>query len=70
MTVTHGGRSRNFDWIVRDGVVLIQSESGMHHRYDLREILTIIRELRALFGENWIPLANSQFPHIVNTARR
>ena len=59
MTVTHGGRSRNFDWTVQDGEILIQSESGMHHRYALGEILTIIRELRATFGGSWIPLANN-----------
>jgi len=31
----------------------------MHHEYSLREILSIIRDLRANFGERWIPLANN-----------
>lgn len=59
MSVTHGGRARNFDWSVKGGQLLIQSESGMQHSYTLDEILTIIHSLHASFGENWFPLANN-----------
>ena len=59
MATTHGGRSRDFDWKVRNKILVIESESGMHHEYSLREIFSIIRELRATFGERWIPLANN-----------
>ena len=59
MATTHGGRSRDFDWKVRDKILVIESESGMHHEYSLREILSIIRVLRLAFGKRWIPLANN-----------
>ncbi len=59
MSVTHGGRARNFAWTVEGGNLLIESESEMRHEYSLHDILTIIRSLRARFGENWIPLANN-----------
>ena len=59
MATTHGGRSRDFDWKVRDKILVIDSESGMHHEYSLREILSIIHALHAAFGKRWIPLANN-----------
>ena len=59
MSVTHGGRARNFDWSLRDRLLLIQSESGMQHSYSLDEVLAIIRSLHTAFGENWFPLANN-----------
>jgi len=59
VATTHGGRSRDFDWMVRNKILVIESESGMHHEYSLREILSIIRALRRAFGQRWIPLANN-----------
>lgn len=59
MATTHGGRSRDFVWKLRDSDLVIHSSSGMNHEYSLREILSIIQELRATFGEGWIPLANN-----------
>jgi len=59
VSVTHGGRAKNFDWEVKERQVFIQSESAMRHSYSFDEILTIISWLHAKFGESWFPLANN-----------
>jgi hypothetical protein len=59
VSVTHGGRAKSFDWLVKERQLHIKSESGMKHSYSFDEVLTIIRSLHSTFGESWFPLANN-----------
>lgn len=58
-SVTHGHRSRKFEWSVKGDALFIQNESGIQHTYVLEEVLSILRSLSKEFGKEWFPLANN-----------
>lgn len=60
MSLTHGGRkAKHFRWSVVDGVVVIENENGLVHRYAVTEVHKIVCALHQQFGDRWIRLANN-----------
>lgn len=59
MSVTHGGRARRFKWFFEGEHLVIENESGLKHRYAFEEIVAVLSDIQAEFGEKWFPLANN-----------
>ncbi len=59
MSVTHGGKSREFIWRLNDNIINIRNENGIEHAYVLNEIIEIIKWLKNSFQDEWFPLANN-----------
>jgi len=58
MLHTHGKKVQ-FDWSLVGNSLTIKNEHGRTHKYQLDEILSIIKWLHAEFGAGWFPLANN-----------
>jgi len=60
---TRGGvnRRKSFIWWYdeKKGILNIQNEEGLFHKFDIDEILQILDTVKSEFGENYFPLANN-----------
>lgn len=59
MSVTHGGRAKQFKWFFGGEHLVIENESGLKHTYSVEEILAVLSSIQTGFGEQWFPLANN-----------
>ena len=55
------GKRKNFSWWYNEesGVLNIESEEGLFHRYHQDEILQILSAIKSKFGKSFFPLANN-----------
>lgn len=58
-SVTHGGRAKEFKWVLVADSILIIKQSGVSLNYNLLDIQSILSELNQVFGLEWFPLANN-----------
>jgi hypothetical protein len=59
MSVTHGGRAKQFNWFFGGERLVIENELGLKHTYSVEEILAILSGIKSEFGDKWFPLANN-----------
>lgn len=59
MSVTNGGRAKQFKWEVVTPRIRIENAEGRVHEFELTEILEILNWLKLTFKGDWFPLANN-----------
>ncbi len=59
MSVTHGGRARQFEWSCDVGDLVIENENGLTHIFPIEEIADILLAIKSEFAKEWFPLANN-----------
>ena len=59
MSVTHGGRAKQFRWALLQDQLAIENEDGLKHHFSVQEISEILESICQQFGESWFPLANN-----------
>jgi hypothetical protein len=54
-----GARGRRFGWWVSEERLILENENRLKHEFLFVEIYSLLQDLKAQFGSDWIPLANN-----------